>query len=206
MNYKEIYDEVNTILWGDEIAKTKEEDVNGIGFGYLLTLYDPFHNQKGTIDPILHKRALRIFKKFADKIYLDTKDEYAVKMLLQVCAFCSELCINANMEDIYGTKEDPEFMYDGFDFNNVIEPTPEPKYHLVEFYQNDSENKITKYKFFEEAKNDFDDIVKRFYEEMDLMYGDSELKDKAINDSVLINDENHFKTVNMEIFIEKENS
>ena len=29
MEYKEIYDEINTVLWGDEIAKTGKKDVRG---------------------------------------------------------------------------------------------------------------------------------------------------------------------------------
>ena len=208
MEYKDIYDELRTVLMGDEFAGTKNEDEIGIGFGHLTNLYDPFHNGRGKIDLDTHKRAIKICKKFADKLYLETKDEYVVKLLEELCIFTGECWINGDMEEIFGTDLDPEYMFDSYKKEEAIEPAPEDKYRLIARYirrDGSVDEEIRNYKFYLEAKREFDHCannIKDFLKDSICDKDDEKFK-KLIEESKIIDEEMHFKTNTEEFILEK---
>lgn len=206
MNYKEIYDELRTVMWGDEFANTKSEDEIGIDYGYLISLYDPCHNSKGTIDNVYHQRVLRIFKKFADKLYLETKDEYVIKLLEEACIFTGEMWVNADMSDIMGTYDDPEYMFDSYDTESAKEPKPEEKYRLIIRRKNNDgsiEKEVKNYKFYEEARRDFDKEGMYIKEYLKLGLKESEDVEEVFKKFIKADDENHFENNYCEMIIEK---
>ena len=163
MEYKEIYDEINTVLWGDEIAKTGKKDVRGVDRGYLIELYNPFHTHLYKIIPDKHKRVIRLFKKFADKLYLETKDEYAIELMSLACMYVGDIHHLTDIMEILGTDDDPSLMFDQYKKEDAVEPVPESKYKLISISRNDGKiikKKSVIYKFYEEAKADFDEKVK----------------------------------------------
>lgn len=194
MNYKEIYDELRTVLWGDEFAGTKNESEEGIGFGYLNNLYNPFHTGATKIDEQRHARALKICRKFADKLYLDTKDEYVIKLLEEICIFTGECWIHADMSEIEGTSDDPEYMFDSFKKEEAKQPVPEDKYRLIirrKLSDGSIEEEIRDYKFYLEAKSAMD-FETKFVRERE-----------NSKDLILVDEEMCFKTKDEEYLLEK---
>lgn len=165
MEYKEIYDELYTVLWGDEIAKTEVEGLKGVDRGYLIELYNPFHTHLYKIIQDKHDRVSRIFKKFADKLYSETKDEYVIKLLSQACMYVGDIHFLTDIMEICGTKDDPGLMFDEFKKEEAVEPKPEPRCCLVKRTKDESgkiEEEKKYYRFFEEAKDDFDKEVAEY--------------------------------------------
>ena len=119
MNYKEIYDELEYALWGE----------NHSG-GLLIDLYDPFHNYKGNLECEDTLEAMRLCRKFLDKLYADTKDENIAHILNLICCFVGEAYTHGNIEKVFGTKYDPEYMFASFDPSTSKEPEKDPPYEL----------------------------------------------------------------------------
>ena len=117
MTYEELYNELNDALW--------EKDA------FLISIYDPFHNGPGKVETEANLKCQRICRKFADKLYLDTKDENTVKILQLICQFVAGTNLHGNMENAYGTEYDPEVMFDDFRPEDAKEPVPEPVYRYT---------------------------------------------------------------------------
>ena len=197
MEYKEIYDEINTVLWGDEIAKTKEKGVIGVGMGYLPSLYDPCHNSLGKINRKKQERVYRLFKKFADKLYLETKDEYVIKLIDKACCFVGEMNNLVDMTEITRSEDDPEFMFSDYKKEDALEPEPESKYKLISILRNDGKivsEKSFLFKFYAEAKAEFDGTVKRFKEDIGCVinYIDDPKKIEEARNCIKIDEKDHF--------------
>lgn len=192
MNYKDIYEELRTVLWADENVETVNKDEKGAE-GYL-----PYLHNHGKINPVYHNRVLKIFKKFADKLYLETKDEYVIKLLDEACQFSSEVHHQADISGIECTEGDPEFMFNEYDASSAKEPMPEERYKLItkRINKDGSLSETFKaYRFYEEAKEAFD-------------YNVSQTKEiiKSISDDTLniqIDEERHFKCGDIEFILEK---
>ena len=186
MEYKEIYDELYTVLWGDEIAKNKEvEGLTGVEDGFLLKIHDPFHNGPRKYDPKLFRRIQRIFKKYADKIYLETKDEYAINLMRLIGEFTFQVSNDADLEQLYQETKGPDFAVEMFNKDDVTEPTLEPRCCLVVKYININgehpEEQRKYFRFFEEAKDEFDKLVSQ-----ERKYGFNDPVLELANDDVAI--------------------
>lgn len=206
MEYKEIYDELQTVLWGDEIAKTESKDEIGVDRGYLIKLYDPFHNSLSKIDPIYHDRVFRIFRKFADKLYLETKDKYVIELMSEACLYVESMFNLVDMMDIEGTDDDPGCMFDQYKPEEAKEPKPEDKYSLISKRTNDDGSCICEtknFKFYEEAKEAFDEKVKCVTQKtIDELLKEYEPHFSYEGKEYII-EKNHFKMYDFEFLLKK---
>ena len=76
MDYKEIYEELDGVLWKMD--------------AFLISIYDPFHNRPGKTETEANPLCQKICRKFADRLYLDTGDKNTVRILQLVCQFITE--------------------------------------------------------------------------------------------------------------------
>lgn len=173
MDYKDIYEELNRALWG--------------GCGLLYDLRDPFHNSLGNLETQKTLDTIKIAQKFAHKLYLDTHDEYALKTLELICGFVGESYINADTAAVTGTEYDPEFMFDGIEPKDCVEPKPNKTYVVntvtINGEENIKEEKNEEFLFFEDAKAYMENAVKDVRETYKQIYEESK------DDRFLLTDE-----------------
>lgn len=164
MEYKDIYEELNKALWGDN--------------GLLFKLRDPFHNFLGNLERSETLETIEIAKKFAYKLYLDTNDEYAIKTLELICQFIGESFINADVAAVGGTEYDPELMFGEIKPKDCKEPEPKKQYvvNVVSVSGEDNCKKEENFEFFfyadakecmEEKVKSVRDFMKHFSENGD---------------------------------------
>ena len=155
MEYKDIYEELKRALWD-------ESD------GLLFKIHDPFHNSKGNLERSETLETIEIAKKFANKLALDTKDEYALKTLELICQFVGESFINADYFDYGGTEYDPEFMFEGLEFKDAKEPRPKKMFVVntksISRDDNSEHEENHEFFFYADAKKYMEDIVNRIRE------------------------------------------
>lgn len=212
MEYKDIYKELQTVLWGDEFAKTAKEGEIGVNNGYLIDLRNTYHfgGCPATVDRLLHNRVIRIFKKFADKLYLELKDKYIIDILLEICVFVGDGCSYLDMGEICGTADDPMYFFDGYKPEDAVEPKPEDKYSLIIRHigkSGSSEYEINNYKYYEEAKKEFNRRVSDIKEKLTEIHGSMENYNASVQNSEdyedNIDEESHFKINDIELLLVK---
>lgn len=211
MEYKEIYDELRTVLWGDEIAETIVEGEIGVDEGYLVNLRNQSHigGFPAKIDRLNHDRLIRICKKFADKLYLETKDKYVIDILFEICAFVGDGCGFIDMGEVCGTSDDPTLFFCDYKPEEAVEPKPEDKYSLIFRTKRANEiiEEIKNFKFYEDAKRYLDEKVKEFKNGRRALFCFSENADaelaKYLKDAGTIDEPNHFKCEYYELIIKK---
>lgn len=210
MDYKDIYYEIMDVLWGKDNHtyneeknrnNKDEEGVCGVKNGYIFHL---------DTKSIFHKRALRLFKKFADKLYLDTKDEYIIKIIQEACGLIGDIHDREDLSEIAGTSDDPTYMFDDYKPEDAIEPTPEDRYSLfIRKIHDDgsSDYEIINYKYYEEAKDCFDQQANDEKEKDKEKHDIYKTINKKLNDDyeseILIDEEKHFKTNRLELLLTK---
>lgn len=151
MEYKDIYEELEHALWG-------END------GLLIKLRDPFHNYPGNLERSETLETIEIVNNFANKLALDTNDEYVIKIIDLICEFVGESHIQADASKVWGTEYDPEFMLSEFSMEDVKEPKPKKKYIVSKITKNIDTNEVIEsneeFFFFADAKKYMDDLTK----------------------------------------------
>lgn len=155
MEYKDIYEELKHALWD-------END------GLLFRIHDPFHNSLGNLERSETLETIEIVRKFANKLSLDTKDEYALKTLDLICQFIGESYINADCTEFGGTEYDPEFMLDGLEFKDAKQPEPKTMYVVntksISLDDNSTHEENHEFFFYADAKQYMEDTVNRIRE------------------------------------------
>lgn len=160
MTYEELFNEIREAVWSND------DNNNGIVFQW----HDPFHNSLGKIESDENLRIQHLFHKFADKLYLDTKDENIAKILHYMCIFIGEAYTQTDIIEsgAYGTKYDPECMFDKetYDCTKAVEPKLDPTYEVrsKEILKNngdtlDIREDVTAFSNYQSALNYFNELV-----------------------------------------------
>lgn len=170
MNYKDLYNEIHYALWGgsDENEENLNEYGEQINEGYLISIHDPFRNYQMSLDNSKTEEVQKIFYKFADKLYADTKDEYAIKILQEFADYVARSYVDGDFESVSGTKYDPEFVFSDYDPKN----NKEIKKHTPYIYS-------FKYECEDESKNEYE--VRKYFFKQDALNYFKEQKEYMLN-------------------------
>ena len=146
MEYKEIYEEMKKAIMDED------------GNGYLIDIYDPFHNSLANLESDKNLHCQDLCRKFAKKLYEDTGDKYVLEGLSLICQYVGE-CLNlGDVVKVAGTKYDPEFMFSDVDWEKIkVRPEPYYELHIKRSQFNDDDTttaseEIETYDSYEAAK------------------------------------------------------
>ncbi|GEM_PF-4857130 len=170
MNYKELYDEIHFALWGSSDAKEHEDFCNE---GFLIGLHDPFHYKRSSLDSAKNTEVQELFIKFANKLYLETKDEYAIKILQEYGDYVGCSFTDGDINEVCGTDMDPEFTFDEYKKEDAKEPVKNKGYIVSEEVENIGTHKKTysekKFFFKDDALSHIHAKYNEFKEQYDML-------------------------------------